>query len=167
MAKKKQKIIQEIPENIKIAFNDFCIRELKLDVSDDDRLCRIDETDNSITLIKYNDKFLKCPDEYTIIRGDELELNLLKNVRIMDSLLSSFLNDYQQRVGIEITSVFQSTHDKGATGYCGFKYIQNGKIKEQKSDDFINESLRMFNLITKLNHTSHLYDFKMFDIVEA
>ena len=37
MAKKKQKIIQEIPENIKIAFNDFCIRELKLDVSDDDR----------------------------------------------------------------------------------------------------------------------------------
>ena len=95
MAKKKQKIIQEIPENIKIAFNDFCIRELKLDVSDDDRLCRIDETDNSITLIKYNDKFLKCPDEYTIIRGDELELNLLKNVRIMDSLLSSFLDEYE------------------------------------------------------------------------
>ena len=85
----------------------------------------------------------------------------------MDSLLSSFLDEYQQRSNIERFSVFQSTHDKGATGYCGFKYMQNGKIKEQKSDDFINESLRMFNLITKLNHTSHLYDFKMFDIVEA
>ena len=81
-------------------------------------------------------------------------------------LLSSFLNDYQQRVGIEITSVFQSTHDKGSTGYCGFKYIENGKTKEIRSDDFMNECLRMFNLITKLNHTSHLYDFEIFDIME-
>lgn len=167
MAKKNKKMVEEIPQDIKIAFNEFCIRELKLDISDDDKLCKIDEMDNSITLIKYNDKFLKCPDEYTIVRGDEIELNLLKNVRIMDSLLSSFLNDYQQRVGIEITSVFQSTHDKGSTGYCGFKYIENGKTKEIRSDDFMNECLRMFNLITKLNHTSHLYDFEIFDIMEG
>ena len=46
------------------------------------------------------------------------------------------------------------------------KYIENGKTKEIRSDDFMNECLRMFNLITKLNHTSHLYDFEIFDIME-
>lgn len=152
-----------ITTDLKISFNDFCMREMKLDITEDGRLYMMD-TD---TILIYNEKFLKYPeDEYTLIRPNEIELNLLKNARIMDSLLSMFLDEYQRRAGIEISSIFQSTQNKGDKGYCGFIYIKDGKNSEFRSDIFKNESLRMFNLITKLNHTSHLYDFNMFDIVE-
>lgn len=160
MAGKKKDIITQ---DLKCAFNDFCMRELKLDITDDDKVFYIDTNE----ILKYNDKFLKYPeDEYTIIRPDEIEFNLLKNSRIMDSLLSRFLDEYQHRVGIEITSVFQSTPNKGVDGYCAFTYLQNGKNVEYRSDNFKNESVRMFNLVTKLNNTSHLYDFEQFDVVE-
>lgn len=152
-----------ITQDLKCGFNDFCMRELKLDVTDDDKVYYSDTNE----ILKYNDKFLKYPEnEYATFRSDEIEFNLLKNARIMDSLLSRFLDEYQHRTGIEITSVYQSTRAKGADGYCGFTYIENGKNVEYKSDEFRNESVRMFNLITKLNHTTHLYDFKQFDIVE-
>ena len=52
MTKKNKKIVKEIPQDIKITFNEFCIRELKLDISDDDKLSKIEEIDNTITLIK-------------------------------------------------------------------------------------------------------------------
>ena len=160
MAGKKKDIITQ---DLKCAFNDFCMRELKLDITDDDKVFYIDTNE----ILKYNDKFLKYPeDEYTIIRPDEIEFNLLKNSRIMDSLLSRFLDEYQHRVGIEITSVFQSTPHTGVDGYCAFTYLQNGKNVEYRSDNFKNESVRMFNLVTKLNNTSHLYDFEQFDVVE-
>ena len=83
----------------------------------------------------------------------------------MESLLSRFLDDYQRRNNIEITSILQSPNP-GGDGYCAFTYLCNGKTLEYRSDSFKNESLRMFNLITKLNNTSHLYDFSIFDIVE-
>lgn len=160
MATKKKQIITQ---DLKCAFNDFCMREMKLDVTDDDKVYDM----NTDTILKYNDKFLKYPEnEYTAIRPDEIEFNLLKNSRIMDSLLSKFLDDYQHRVGIEITSVFQSTPVRGDYGYCAFTYLQNGKNVEFRSNNYKNESLRMFNLITKLNHTEHLYEFDQFDIVE-
>ena len=152
-----------ITTDLKIAFNDYCMREMGLDITEDNRLYHID----SETILKYNDKFLKYPeDEYIMLRPDEIELNLLKNTRIMDSLLSIYLNEYQQRACIEITSTFQSTQTRGESGYCAFTYNVNGKNKEFRSDYFRNESVRMFNLITKLNKTSHLYDFNKFDIVE-
>ena len=158
MTKKKELITYEI----KSAFNDYCMRELKLDVTEDDKVFYIDTNE----IIKYNDKFLKYPEnEYANIRPDEIEFNLLKNTRIMESLLSRFLDEYQHRNGIEITSILQSPN-AGGDGYCALTYLQNGKTLEYRSDNFKNESLRMFNLVTKLNNTSHLYDFKFFDIVE-
>ena len=158
MAKKKELITYDI----KCGFNDFCMRELKLDITDDDKVYYMDTNE----ILKYNDKFLKYPEsEYTNIRPDEIEFNLLKNTRIMESLLSRFLDDYQRRNNIEITSILQSPNP-GGDGYCAFTYLCNGKTLEYISDNFKNESLRMFNLITKLNNTSHLYDFSIFDIVE-
>ena len=57
--------------------------------------------------------------------------------------------------------------NKGVKGYTLFTYIENGVTKEYRSDMFINESVRTLNLITKLNKSSHLYDFNEFDIVEV
>ena len=39
-----------------------------------------------------------------------------------------------------------------------------GEIKEIRSDGFENESVRIFNLICKINKTEHLYDFNKFDV---
>ena len=54
MAGKKKDIITQ---DLKCAFNDFCMRELKLDITDDDKVFYIDTNE----ILKYNDKFLKYP----------------------------------------------------------------------------------------------------------
>ena len=51
-------------------------------------------------------------------------------------------------------------------GYFTLSYVDiaTGECKELKSDVFMNESVRILNFITKINMTSHLYDFDEFDV---
>ena len=84
----------------------------------------------------------------------------------MDTLANNFIMKYAMRNGIDVNGVFQ-VGNKGVKGYTLFTYIENGVTKEYRSDMFINESVRTLNLITKLNKSSHLYDFNEFDIVEV
>ena len=44
-------------------------------------------------------------------------------------------------------------------------YEKDGKVLSIKSSPFKNESVRVFNLICKINKTEHLYDFDEMDIV--
>ena len=44
-------------------------------------------------------------------------------------------------------------------------YLKNGKIENIKSDAFVNESVRVFNLICKITKRTHLYDFESMDII--
>lgn len=160
--RKKQNIITL---DLKISFNDICMREMGLDVTDDDKmyLYHVDTE----TILKYNEKFLKYPeDEYTLFRSDEIELNLLRNSRIMDSLVSRYLHDFLMMKNIEITAFYHSTAERGKMGYCAFTYMLNGASEEYKSKEFKNESVRMLYLVCRLNKSTHLYDFNMFDIVE-
>lgn len=160
MGRKKKK---EITIDMQIHFNDIAMREMHLDY-DEDTLRVYDEDTES--LLMYGDKFIKYrEDESLILRSDELELNLIKNVRIMDTLANNYIMKYAMRNNIDVNGVFQ-VGNRGTKGYALFTYIENGVTKEYKSDIFINESVRMLNLITKLNKSSHLYNFEELDIVE-
>ena len=61
MAKKKELITYDI----KCGFNDFCMRELKLDITDDDKVYYMDTNE----ILKYNDKFLKYPEVVEYLRS--------------------------------------------------------------------------------------------------
>lgn len=149
--------------NMKIAFNDICMREMGLDITDDGRLYDMDTT----TILQYNEKFIKyIEDEYTLVGPNEIELNLLENSRIMQTLMGLYLDKYSRRVGINITSYYSSSKVKGERGYMAFTSIDGyGRNMETRSDIFLNESVRMFSLICKVNSTTHLYDLSRFDII--
>lgn len=161
MAKKKK---NEITLDMQINFNDIAMRELGLDYDED--TFRVYDIDSE-SLLQYNQKFLVYKDyDSPSLKADELELNLIRNVRIMDTLANNFIMKYAMRNGIDVNGVFQ-VGNKGVKGYTLFTYIENGVTKEYRSDMFINESVRTLNLIAKLNKSSHLYDFNEFDIVEV
>ena len=157
------KKVKEITFEQKCIFNDYCMRELGLNLDDNDRLV----DDDTQSILQYREKFIKYQeDECVPNRPDEVEMDLLRNPRLMGILFGIYLEKFSERKGIEITSQFQSTSIRGEVGNTGITWIINGKNETFWSDAFRNESVRIFNLICKLNNTVHLYDFKEFDIIE-
>lgn len=156
---------KRITHDLIVNFNDIVMRELGLDITDDDKVYDMDTN----TILQFNEKFIIYSEvEFPALRADQIELNLLENSRLMHTLFGVYLNKYAMRKGIEVTSYYQSstTSNKSGSGYMAFTAIVNGVNTETKSDNFLNESVRAFNLICKLNGTSHLYDFNMFDIID-
>ncbi len=153
-----------IPLDTRIAFNDICMREMKLDITDDGILYDMDTE----SILQYKERFIKYrEDENTLIYQNEIELDLLRDPRLMEILANIYLQKYSARTGINITSVYQSTSIIGERGYYGFTWVNNGINQEYRSDNYCNEALRVFNLICKLNNTCHLYTFEDFDIIEV
>lgn len=156
MAKKKVDMAY-----LKIKFNDFVMRELGLDITEDDYLYDMDTQ----CILQIKEKFIKyCEDDYPILRHNEIELNLLENPRLTETLVIPYISKYCDRNNIVFQSISQSPISGSKKGCFVLSYISDGEIKEIKSDAFVNESLRIFNLICKLNKTSHMYDFNEFDI---
>ena len=148
--------------DIKINFNDIVMRELGLDYDEDTYHVYNIETES---LYQVSEKFIKYVDtEYPIIHANEIELNLIENPRLMEILFGIWISSWQERKGIEVNSYAQVPIRGSKQGYFIMTYAKNGKTEEIKSDTFINESLRIFNLITKLRHTSHMYDVSKFNI---
>ena len=117
------------------------------------------------SLYQVSEKFIKYVDtEYPIIHSNEIELNLIENPRLMEILFGIWVSSWQEHKGIEVNSYAQVPIRGSKQGYFIMTYAKNGKTEEIKSDTFINESLRIFNLITKLRHTSHMYDVSKFNI---
>lgn len=155
----KKKITFELKQN----FNDIFMRELGLDISDDNRIYDMD----SETMFQYNEKFIRYfEDENDILRGDEIEFNMLENSRLAQMLVGIYLDKVSTIRGLEIISHVSSTSVRGEKGYAAFLYIEKGQTQECRSEIFLNESVRLFNLVCKLNHTDHLYDFNEFDIID-
>jgi len=156
--KKKKMSLHEI----KVNFNDIAMRELGLDVDDDDHVLDIDS--ESVYTIK--DKYIKySEDEYPVIGFNEIDLNLIENPRLMEMLFALWVKRRAKRKGLEITSFYQSMIRGSNKGFFVVTYLgPDGETREAKSDVFLNESVRIFSVIAKLNHTSHLYDLEPFDI---
>ena len=156
MAKKKANLFE-----LKLAFNDIVMREMGLDINDDNHIYNMDT--NELFMIK--DRYLKYMEtEYEPISHNEIEFNLLENPRLMEILYGIWIQRRSASRGYEVTSYYLSNIRGSNKGFFVMTYSVNGESAETKSDVFINESLRIFNMITKINHTSHMYDFKRFDI---
>lgn len=146
---------------IKINFNDIVMREFGLDVDDEDHVYDMDT--ESVYQIK--GKYLKySEDVYPVIGAHEIDMNLIENPRLMEILFGTWIVKWAQRKNVEVTS-FSHVQMRGSNkGYFVMTYVKDNEKFDFKSDVFLNESLRIFNLVTKLNHRDHMYDVSQFDI---
>ena len=152
---------------LKINFNDVCMRELGLDIDDNNHIYDMDTE----SIYKMKDRFIKySEDEYPVLAHDEIDLNLIENPRLMEILFGTWIIKWKNsRIARgqniqDISSFYQSAIRGSSKGFFVVTYIENGESKEIKSGTFVNESVRILHLITILNHTSHYYDFDKFDI---
>lgn len=148
---------------LKIAFNDIVMRELGLDVDDDDHI--VDLTIDAVYTIK--EKFLKYSDDpYPRLMPNEIEFNMLLNPKLFELLFGIWVQRRAASKGIELTSFYQSKLQGSEKGFFVVNYVVGQQPMENKSEVFLNESLRIFNLICKLNGTEHLYRARInqFDI---
>lgn len=162
LAEKEAKLAEEMLE-LKIDFNDICMREMGLDINDMSFLYIMD----TLEVIQIKEKYVKYSEEqYPMLRRNEIDLNLIENARLMETLTYSYLIRMLVST-IKIVSISQNPIKGTDKGMCVLSYEKNGEIKEIRSDGFKNESVRIFNLICKINKTDHLYDFNRYDVVIA
>lgn len=146
---------------LKSEFNDKVMREMGLDMTDEGYIYDMDTT----TIIQIKEKFIKyCEDEYEAnnLRHNEIELNLIENPRLMENLTLMFLN---RRINNKIEAMTQAAIPGSARGYFVLSFLRGNQVAEMRSDAYVNESVRIFNLICKINKTINMYDFDKFDIV--
>ena len=158
MTKKEENLFK-----LKLAFNDIAMRELGLDVDDEDHVFDLDT--ESVYTIK--DKFIKYSDEpYPTIGHNEIELNLLENPRLMEILFGMWIQRRAERKGIEITSYYPALVQGSERGFFVLTYLVYDEPREKKSGVFLNESIQIFDLVSKINHTNHIYKARLqeFDI---
>lgn len=146
----------------KIGFNDYCMREMGFEVDEDDHLYDMDTE----SILQIKEKFIKYTEDLTpILKFNEIDLNLIENFRLMETLFQVYIGKYAQRHGMDVVGFSQSTIKGSRKGCFVVSYKQAGQIYEIKSDAYENESVRVFNLVCKLNHRTHLYDFEKFDVI--
>lgn len=154
---------------LKMNFNDICLRELGLDITEDTSyVFDTDDIENGVANVyQINDKYLKyCDDNpYPFLGHDEIDFNMIENFRLMENLFSLFILKYAKRKGIEIVGYTQSIVKGSKKGKFILNYKINGQILSIESDAFENESVRVLNLVCKLNHRDHMYPFEDFDVI--
>lgn len=155
MAKKKINLLK-----LKLIFNDAFMRETGLDIDDNDHIYDMEKEE----VLQIKERFIKyCDYEFPILNHNEIDLNLIENARLTETLALKYFTDH---INNKIVSLDQSlipgSSDKG---YFIMNYEKDGKVLSIRSDPFKNESVRVFNLICKINKTEHLYDFNEMDVV--
>lgn len=147
--------------DLKIRFNDAVMRELGIDLTDEGYLFDMDTE----TVFQIKEKYIKyCEVDDPYLRHDEIEMNLLENPRLTETLIIPFMHNFCARKNIALQSVAQVPVPGSKKGFFVMYYSINGETKDVKSDPFVNESVRIFNLITKMNKTTHMYQFDKFDV---
>lgn len=161
---KQEKIELELAEKLqpyKIRFNEICMREYGLDITEDDDYVYDIDTES---ILSFKERFIKYCDEYNpYLKPNEIEFNLLENSRMMEAIFAGFLMKYAMRHGQEIVSMHQSNIQGTDKGIFCYSYCNAGKTIEVTSDKFVFESVRVLNLLCKMNKSSHMYNFEEFD----
>lgn len=141
----------EITFDLSDEFNLKVMREFGLDVSAEGYIYWMDTEE----IIQLKDKYIKyCEEDNPILAHNEIEMNLLSNARLMETLAYSYL---KRRINNEIVAISQDVIRGSNRGHFVLSYMKDGQVMKLSSDPFINDSVRVFNLITKINHTEHLY----------
>jgi len=144
--------------NIKLAFNDAFMRETGLDIDDNDHIYDMEEQ----SIIQIKEKFIKyCDYEYPVLEHNEIDFNLIENPRLTEILAFRYLKNH---IANEIVAMDQSPIPGSDKGHFVMSYIKGDKTLQMQSKAFTNESLRILNLICKINKTEHLYDFNAWDV---
>ena len=148
---------------LKVDFNDRVMRELGLDLTDEGYLFDIDTE----SVIQIKSKYIKYSEyEYPVTGPNEIDFNVIDNSRLMETISFPFLVNYCNSKGYEFHSISQNPAPDSNKGTFVLTYkTPSGEVKEIKSDLFKNESVRVFNLICKINKTTRLYDFEEMDII--
>lgn len=146
--------------SLKVNFNDVCMRELGLGLTEDELVYEMD----TMEILQFRERFLQYSEDYMPrLQQDRMEFNLLENNRLFDVLFGRWLTKYAERVGWELCAIYSSNIRNSVKGYSAFSIIENGRSVEYLSDPYTTESVRTLNLICKLNKSTHFYDFDMFD----
>ena len=99
--------------DIKIRFNDICMRELGLDIDENDHIYDMD----SQTIYTIKEKFIKySEEEIPLLNLDEMDLNLIENPRLMETLFGYWVEARAKSKNLEITSFYQSSVVKSNSG---------------------------------------------------
>ena len=165
MARKKKNLF-----DLKVRFNDIVMRELGLDITEDDNNYLYNIDGDFILQIK--GKFIKYfYEDYIILKHNEMEFNVLENPRLMEMIILPFISNYCDRKNVTFQSMSQVPTNENDKGRFIVSYIEmNDKgeriIHDISSDAYINESVRIFNLICKINKTTNLYNFNEFDDIK-
>lgn len=146
--------------DLKIRFNDIFMREAGLDYDDNNHVYNI-ETDNALVI---KEKFLKYGEfEYPVLNHNEIDFNLLENPKLCESLFMMWATEHLTNtvVGLQQCAIPGSNK-----GYFVMSFVRDGMTVDIKSEPFINESVRIFNLLCKILHREHLYtrDLETLDI---
>lgn len=162
--KQREEFVSNITDELRIRFNQFCTTELGFDIDEQtERLYDLD-TDE---LVVINEKFIKDYEgEYSDIRyyANDTKLLLLDNAGLLTALFMIYLGKFNGTM--DVLTFQHSTSTKGDSGKfsCTIKGV-NGINEIIESDSFMNESVRIFNIICKINKTVMRYNFKEFDVL--
>jgi len=153
--------VSQITDHIREAFSDVVLRELELDITEDDKIYDAD----TMTLLQIDNMFLKyCPTQYTIVQHNEIKFNVIENSKLMQSMFGWYCNKLINR-GLNILS-FNQYIQNNFKGIAAVKISRpNGMIDTVESDLYLNESVRILSLICKLNGTDSMYNFEELDVV--
>ena len=92
---KQEKIELQLAEKLqpyKIRFNDICMREYGLDITEEDDYVYDIDTES---IFSFKEKFIKyCEDFNPYLKPNEVEFNLLENSRMMEAIFAGFLVKY-------------------------------------------------------------------------
>lgn len=147
--------------DLRCDFNELCMRELSLGITDEDLIYNMEDD----SILKIKDKFIRYIDiEGVLPRNNEIEMNLIENSRLMETLSLPFLDKWARDHGYTLESFSQDKIQGTSKGVFTVSYNNNGLIEKIMSDQYYNESVRVFSLICKINHTTHLYSFEDYDV---
>lgn len=147
--------------DLRMMFNDLCLRELDLDYTEENYIYDIE----SDSILQIKDKFIRYIDiEGVIPKGNEIELNLLENARLMETISLKFLDRWAGTHGYVIEVLSQDKLPNTSKGVFTITYNDNNTVKQISSNPYYNESVRIIDIICGINGTSHLYDLDEFDV---
>lgn len=174
---RRETMYDYITDELREAFNDVCLREMNLGLTKEDLVYDIE----SNTIVQIDGLFLRyCDSKYTIInQATEARFDLIDNSKFMSMLVSHYCTRELNKRNCKVLGINQYiTNNNTYRGYVSLTIepapvmTYNGEpvgyacIKDIRSDEYINESVRLLSLVCKVNETDSMYDLSRLDVRE-
>lgn len=156
-----------VTDDLREAFNDVCMKEMGLDITDTDLIYDIDT--NSI--LQIDGMYLKyCASEYDQINPNmEIRFSLIEDPKLMAYLTTWYCEKVINSINCKLLGLNHYIIDNNTyRGYAtltvqpNYNVYYNGEIvgygciREIRSGNYINESVRLLSLICNLNGKSNI-----------